>query len=194
MKSKLYSWASRRVHAPFASLWLGLLFFLEIIIFLPLDGILVLYCLERPSRKYLYVLIATLASTCAAVAGYFIGIYLWETWGPFILKHLISSSFFEQLRAHYQQYESWAVFIGAFLPLPFKAVTDSAGVCQLSFVLFMIAVFLGRAFRFLGISKILDRWHEQIRGFLQQSFLKVITAVGVKLILTVVFFWVLGHG
>jgi membrane protein YqaA with SNARE-associated domain len=193
-KSKLYNWAAQKVHSRFAPFWLFVFFILEVILFIPLDAILILYCLEKPSHKYVYAMIATLASTCAAVIGYLVGICLWDAFGPFILDHLISPSFFEQLEKHYQQYESWAVLIGSFLPIPFKAVTVSAGVCKLSFFLFLTAVFCGRAFRFFALSKAMGKWREQIRTFLQKSLHKVLTIAGAKIALTFAFFWALGHG
>ncbi len=193
-KGRLYQWAAEKVQSPRATLWLVIFFLLEVVLFVPLDALLALYCLERPQKKYLFAVLAAIASTCTAVLGYYIGAYLWTAFSPFLLKYVISPSFFAHMQSHYLQYESWAVFIGAFLPVPFKAVTVSAGACEVPFILFLLAVFMGRSIRFFALSKAMGRWADPIRRFLRNSLPKVCVAIGIKIVLTFAFFWILGHG
>lgn len=188
---KIYEWASRKANSPFAPLWLGALFFLELIFILPMDAILLLFCLENPRRRYLYALVATLGSISCAVVGYFLGMAAWDLISPYVLDRMISTSFFERICNHYLAHQHPAVFVGSLLPIPFKAVTLSAGVCKLALVPFIGMVLLARATRFFLIAKVVQRWGVQIKSFVDKHFHRFIVAVGAKIALALTFFWAL---
>lgn len=190
---KIYDWAALKANSRYSVLWLGSVFLLELILFLPLDALLMLFCMENPKKRFFYALVATLASSFIGVIGYFLGALLWDAIGSFIVNHLISESFFNRLVSHYNLYENWAVLLGSFLPIPFKAVTLSAGFCHLSFFPFIAFVFLARAARFLLIAKLMHVWGVQVKAFLDRHFNRIVVAVGAKIALTLSFFWALGH-
>lgn len=188
---KIYEWASRKANSRFAPLWLGVLFFLELIFILPMDAILLLFCLENPKRRYLYALVATLGSISCAVVGYFLGRAAWDLISPYVLDRMISTSFFDRICNHYLDHQHPAVFVGSLLPIPFKAVTLSAGVCKLALVPFIGMVLLARATRFFLIAKVVQRWGTQIKSFVDKHFHRFIVAVGAKIALALTFFWAL---
>src|SRR6187431_3120562 len=74
----LYSWALQKATSPKAPLWIGLLFALELFLFIPLDAILMFFCLQNRSRIFLYASIATIASLVSGLIGYFLGHFLWD--------------------------------------------------------------------------------------------------------------------
>src|SRR5580704_15341597 len=113
---KIYDWAAGKAKERFAPVWLGLVFLLEIIFIVPLDALLMLFCMENPQRRFLYAAVGSVASTISGAVGYLIGFFLWDAIGPFVVSHLISESFFNRLVDHYNQYQSLAVLIGSFLP------------------------------------------------------------------------------
>ena len=191
LAKKIYDWASRKANSRFAPLWLGLVFFLELIFLLPMDAILLLFCLENPKRRYTYALMATLASIGSAVVGYFVGLAAWDIVSPYVLDHLISTAFFERIHGHYVDFQHWAVFLGSFLPVPFKAVTLTAGVCKLPLLPFIIAVGLARFARFFLIAKVVQRWGVQIKTFVDKHFHRFVYAVGAKIALALGFLWAL---
>lgn len=186
---KIYDWAAKKANSKYAPLWLGCIFLMELVFFLPLDAILVLFCLENPSRRFLYAAIATVASTISGIAGYVLGLLAWEAIGPFVLNHLISADFFNRLANHYSLHQNWAVFVGTFLPVPFKAIALSAGVCQILILPFIACVFFARSFRFFLIAKAIQRWGTQIKSFLDRHFGRVLMAVGAKIAIAFAFFW-----
>jgi membrane protein YqaA with SNARE-associated domain len=188
---KIYDWASRKANSPFAPLWLGVIFFLELFFLLPMDAILLVFCLENPRRRYMYAIVATAASIASAVAGYFIGLAAWDFVSPYVLDHLISTSFFERIHGHYLDYQHWAVFLGSFLPVPFKAVTLTAGVCELALIPFILAVGLARFTRFFLIAKAVQHWGIQIKAFVDKHFHRFVIAVGAKIALALGFLWAL---
>jgi membrane protein YqaA with SNARE-associated domain len=188
---KIYDWAAKKANSRFAGLWLGVIFFLEIFFFLPMDAILLLFCLENPAKRYRYALIATGASLASGLFGYLLGLVAWDYLGPYVLDHLISNGLFERITQHYQDHQHTAVFLGSFLPIPFKAVTLSAGVCELALLPFLGVLFLARLVRFFIIAKVVHKWGAQIKTFVDKHFHRFVIAVGAKIVLALGFFWAL---
>jgi membrane protein YqaA with SNARE-associated domain len=190
---KVYNWASAKANTPLAPLWLGIVFLLEMVLFIPLDALLMLFCLENPKRRFLYALIATVASMISGIIGYFLGLFLWDIIGPYIVGHLISTDFFNRLVLHYTTYESWAVLIGSALPVPFKAITLSAGFCKIAFLPFIACVCAARAFRFFLLAELMHLWGVKIKAFIDRHFNRILVAVGAKIAIGLTFFWALSH-
>ncbi len=188
---RVYEWASQKAYSPKAPLWLGLIFLLELVLFLPLDALLMLFCLENPKRRFLYALMATLASAITGILGYLVGYLLWDLVGPYLIGTLISAQFFENIVQHYNAYEQWAVLIGSLLPIPFKVVTISAGFCQLNPFTFVLCVIIARALRFFTLAEMMNRWGVQIKQFIDRNFNRILMAVGAKVAIGFTFFWVL---
>jgi membrane protein YqaA with SNARE-associated domain len=157
-----------------------------------MDGLLMLFCMHNPKRRFLYAFVATMASVFMGLIGYGVGYLLWDTIGPFITAHLISPDFFGRMIEHYHAYETSAVFVGSFLPIPFKAITLSAGFCQLSLSSFLTTVFLARGLRFFLLAEMMQRWGDPIKAFIDRHFNRLVMALGAKVALTIGFFWALG--
>lgn len=190
---KIYAWACLKVHAPYATLWLGLLFLFELVLFVPLDALLMLFCLQKRERSFHFAAIAALSSTVSGIVGYMIGLFLWGSVGPYIVGPLVSEDFFNRMTLHYHQYESLAVFFGALLPLPFKVVALSAGFCQIPFIPFLTSVLAARLLRFFFVAGAMYRYGETINTFIDRYFHHIVFALGAKIALTVGFFWILGQ-
>ncbi|MBP7074868.1 MAG: VTT domain-containing protein [Rhabdochlamydiaceae bacterium] len=188
---KLYEWASSKAKLRLAPLWLGVIFLTELIFFIPMDAILLLFCLENPARRYYYAAMATLASAITGTIGYFLGHIAWDFLQPYILDHLISTAFFNRITEHYLAIQNWAVFCGAFLPVPYKAITLSAGVCHLSFVPFLGAILTARILRFFLIAKATEKWGLQIKAFIDKHFHRFVVGIGIKIAFALSFFWAL---
>src|SRR3990172_706955 len=99
--AKLYSWALQKAESDKAPYWIGLLFFLEIALFIPLDAILVFFCLQNRQKTFLYATIATIASTASGLIGYVFGHFLWDLVGPYVVPHLISTPSFDRISHHF---------------------------------------------------------------------------------------------
>jgi membrane protein YqaA with SNARE-associated domain len=189
---RVYEWACQKAFSPMAPLWLALIFFLEMLLFLPMDALLMLFCMHNPQRRIIYATVATLSSLVIGLIGYGIGYLLWDTVGQFVTDHLISKDFFNRLVNHYNAHEYVAVFWGSFLPIPFKAVTISAGFCQISLGGYLLSIFFARALRFFLIAELMQRWGTQIKAFVDRHFGSLVIALGAKVVLTFGFFWILG--
>ena len=184
MLKKIYDWMGTKVHSPRATFFLGFLFFIEAIFFIPVDPLLVLYCLEKREKSFWYATIATVASVAGGATAYILGFFLWHTVGPQIIhsnavNYIVSAETFLYLCQQYKQYAHWAVLILGFSPLPYKAATLSAGFCKIPFLPFIFFSFIARGARFFLIAFILKVWGPQIKKYIDRYFylLVVLTVV-----------------
>jgi membrane protein YqaA with SNARE-associated domain len=191
--NKLYNWAVQKADSRWSSFWIGLLFFAELVLFVPLDAILLFFCLHKRSKTLLYALIAMVASTVSAGIGYLVGYFLWDTVGPFITKYLITQETMTRMSGHYQNYQNLFAFLGALLPFPLKALTLSAGFCNLSLLPFLTCVMGARLLRFLLIGSSVLLWGEQVKEFIKRHFHKLFLLLGTKVALVFFFLWKIAH-
>lgn len=170
----------KKVHSPYATPFLGMLFFIEAIFFLPVDPLLMLYCLEKPQKSLWYAAVATICSVLGGITAYTIGLFLWNTVGPQILQtkivsSIISEQTFSYLSQLYNQYAHWAILVAGFSPIPYKAATLSAGFCGVAFAPFVIFSALSRGARFFLVAAILKVCGGQIKQFIDRYFNLLVT-------------------
>ena len=191
--TKLYKWAIQKAESSKAPFWIGLLFFLEIFLFIPLDAVLIFFCLRKPGKTFLYVAIATLASTLSGSIGYLLGHFLWDLINPYIVPHLISAGSFARISYHFQEYENLAVFIGAFIPFPLKVLSLGAGVFQLWIWPFIAWFMGGRFLRFFLIGGAMFLWGEKVKNFVDRHFHRILMVIGAKVAMAFLFLWVIAR-
>lgn len=172
---RVYDWMGKQVHSKYATPMLALLFYLEAIIFIPTDPMLIVYCIERRNKAHFYAAVATLASVLGGVTGYCIGFMLWHLIGPQIINstlvgYIMTPQTFTYLCTLYKQYEGWAILMAAFTPIPYKAATLSAGFCNLALGPFIIASLIGRGARFYIYAIIISIWGKQIKDYIDRYF------------------------
>lgn len=168
---KIYDWMGTKVGSPYADLWLVTLFFIESSFFIiPVDPLLILYCIANSKRSLYYATIATAASVAGGAFGYAIGAFMWQSIGTFLVHWVISEQTFHDVVAKYKIYQNLAVLIGGFTPVPYKAVTISAGFCGLDFIPFIIYSCIGRGARFFLVAGSIRIWGPQIKYFIDRYF------------------------
>lgn len=181
----VYDWMGTKVQSPLAIWWLAGLFFIESsFFFIPVDPLLILFCIEDNRRSFYYAAIASIASVFGGMFGYFIGFAMWNTVGIKLVEWIISQATFDALVAKYTMYESWAVFIAGFTPIPYKAVTISAGFCKLPFVSFVVYSFLARSARFFLVAGVIRLWGNSIKVIIDRYFNYLVVAFTILLLLS----------
>ncbi|MFC1841475.1 YqaA family protein [Candidatus Dependentiae bacterium] len=195
MLKKIYDWLGSKVHSSYATPFFCILFFLEAIFFVPVDPILILYCLENRNEALKYAALATISSVLGGITGYMIGAYLWNTVGPQILNvkiisYLLPQETFYYLRNLYHTYATWAILISGFTPIPYKAATLSAGFCKLPLIPFICFSCIARGARFFLVAVIIRIWGEQIKAFIDRYF-NLLSIIFITLVI-VIFFVVKG--
>ncbi len=167
---KLYDWMGSKVHTPYAIVWLATLFFIEALFFVPVDPLLVLFCVSNQKKSLRYASIATIFSVLGGIVGYCIGAWAWQSICTQLVSWLISENTFFYLTQKYQLYQNWAVLIAGFTPLPYKAITLSAGFCHLSFIPFVLCSLIARGARFFLIAGMIKIWGIQMKIFIDRYF------------------------
>lgn len=189
--AKLHQWAVAKAASPKAPLWVTLLFSLEIFLFVPLDPILMFFCLENRRKTFLYASLAALASTMSAFLGYLVGHFLWDLVGPYLVPQLISPSSFERLAGHLQLYEGGAIFLGSLLPFPIKVLSLGAGIFELGVAPFLLYMLIGRLLRFSLVGGAMVLWGDPVKLFVEKHFHRILVVVGAKLALGAFAIWAL---
>lgn len=191
--ARFYNWAIDKASADKAPLWLGLLFSLELFLLIPLDAVMVFFCLQKRSNIFLYVMIATLASTFSGLIGYLFGQFLWDLAHGWVIPHLISAGSFEKISGHILHYENWAIFFGSLLPFPLKVLSLASGVFELGILPFVTCLAAARVLRFAIVGISMAFWGEKVKKLLDRHFHSLFILLGAKTALAFLFFWVLGN-
>jgi len=168
---RIYDWMGSKVDSPYALWWLAGLFFIESSVFIiPVDPLLILFCVTNNKRSLYYATVATAASVMGGIFGYAIGAFMWKSIGASLVTWLISEATFNSIVAKYKIYENWAVLIAGFTPVPYKAVTISAGFCGLSFLPFVFYSTIARGARFFMLAGAIMLWGPRIKIFIDKYF------------------------
>lgn len=186
---KIYDWMESKVDSPYGEWWLNFLFFAESsFLLIPVDPLLILFCVTNRKKSYYYALVTTISSVIGGVFGYFIGVLAWKGIGLNLVTWMISEQTFYHLVERYKIYQAWAVLIAGFMPVPYKAVTISAGFCGLPMAPFIIYSCIARGGRFFLIAWTISTWGEKIKDIIDRYFNQLVVAFSMLVALSV---WVL---
>jgi membrane protein YqaA with SNARE-associated domain len=151
--TKLYDQCLNWAKHPQAEKYLGALSFSESMIFpIPPDVMLAPMSLAKPGKAWRYAFITTLASVLGGVAGYFLGLFAFDS----LIAPLIETMGYQGKLANavewFDEYGVWIIFIAGFSPIPYKVFTITAGMLSMAFFPFVIASFVGRGGRFFLVA------------------------------------------
>ena len=210
---QLYDWVLHWAETPYGVPALFLLAFAESSIFpVPPDVLLIALVLGSTQKWWRFALWCSVASVLGGMAGYAIGVTLWETVGIWIVEniahakvvtnvasgkldiplpeylHFVGGGFLFEV---YDKWNAWIVFVFGLTPLPYKLVTITAGVAKINFPVFVIASIVSRSLRFFVVAAILKRYGPSAKIFIDRHFNKlavifVILLIGGFLVVKVV--------
>lgn len=177
MIRRLYDWTmdlAGHKHAPRALFWVS---FIESSIFpIPPDVMLMPMVLANRLKAWTYASIATVGSVLGGVAGYLIGLFLFDLVGRFVLEVYGYADKFEHFANQYNEYGALIVFFFGVTPFPYKVITIASGVTELNLLVFVIASVLSRGLRFYLVSGLLYLFGPPIRDFIERR-LGLVTTV-----------------
>ena len=188
MLKKIYNWMGSKVNSKYSTSILGFLFFIEAIAFFPVDPLLILFCLEKRDKAYFYALIATIASSFGGLASYFLGLLTWEIIGQRLVDFFQLQVAFEKAISLYKTHEILTVLLAGFTPIPYKAITLSAGFCRLPILPFIVCSIIARGSRFFLVALIIRIWGEKIKIIIDRYFNQLAILFILILILFILFF------
>ncbi len=117
----------------------------------PPDVMLAPMSLARPEKAWFFAFLTTLASVVGGIAGYFIGLWAFDFIEP-LLHDVGYYDKYLQVRAWFDEWGFWAIFVAGFSPIPYKIFTITAGVISMSFLPFVLASIIGRGGRFFLVA------------------------------------------
>jgi membrane protein YqaA with SNARE-associated domain len=127
---------------------------------IPMDPLVAFYVHREPSRFFLYTVLAAAGSAIGSLVPYAIG----YKGGEALLIKRIGEAKFRRIHGMSEKYGDLALIVPAMLPppTPFKLFVFSAGVAEMSWPHFMLAIFAGRVMRFFILSALTIRFGPQI--------------------------------
>lgn len=116
----------------------------------PMDPIVATFVYKDPSRALLYALMGATGSAIGSLVPYIIG---YKGGEAFVVKK-VGQAKFNRVHALSEKYGDLALIIPGMMPpgFPFKLFVFSAGVLEMNWLHFMLAVFTGRVLRFTILS------------------------------------------
>lgn len=170
--------------SPYVLAILGLLSFSESSFFLiPPEVMVIPMGIANPQKALWYGLFISLLSLFGAMFGYFLG----QKGGKPILKRLFKEKHTRAVEQLFKKYDSKAIFIAAFTPIPYKVFTLSAGVFDLDYKRFLIASIVGRTSRYMILMGLIFLFGESIRYFIENQ-LDMIVGISTIVILVLIAF------
>lgn len=169
MLRRLYDWTMDLSGRPRALTALAVVSFIESSVFpIPPDVLLIPMVLAARERAWLIAAVCTVTSVLGGLAGYGIGLFLFEQIGRPLLEFYGYTDRFGDFQAYYNDWGAWAVFIAGTTPFPYKVITILSGVTALSVPVFMVASVLARGVRFFLVAGLLWYFGEPIRAFIER--------------------------
>lgn len=185
--SRLYDLALRWAQHPHASRYLAGLSFAESSFFpVPPDVMLAPMALARRERAWFYAALTTGMSVLGGLAGYVIGVWALQTVEP-LLHRVGYWDQYQMVRAWFDTYGFWAVFLAGFTPIPYKLFTISAGAVSMALLPFVLASIIGRGGRFFLVAGLIvwggPRMAELLRKYIDRLGWVVVALVAVAYLL-----------
>ena len=164
---RVLTWSKHR----HAERYLAALSFAESSFFpIPPDVMLIPMVLAERAKAWAYATLCTLSSVIGGIAGYAIGLFLFEVAGKPMLDFYGYGEKFAHFASQYNEFGGWIVFFAGVTPFPYKVITIASGATELNFMIFMVASIAARGLRFFAVSGLLFWFGPPIRTFIERRF------------------------
>ena len=157
--------------------------FIESSIFpIPPDVLLIPMVLANRARAWAIAAVCTVSSVIGGLAGYAIGLFLFEAVGRPVLELYGMMARFAEFQGMYNEWGAWIVFGAGLTPFPYKVITIASGVTQLDLMTFVVASVLSRGIRFYVEAGLLYWFGPPVRAFIEARLALVTTLAFVLLL------------
>jgi len=118
----------------------------------PMDPLVAGYVFANPHKAWLYCIAGALGGALGSIVPFLLG----RAGGELFLLKRIDEARLKRIRDRFEKQEFVALMVPAMLPppTPFKLFVFSAGVFEMKFPAFLLAIFVGRMVRF-GVLSVL---------------------------------------
>lgn len=151
---------------------------------IPMDPLVATYVYSNPHKAWLYCVAGALGSALGSIVPFALG----RAGGELFLLKRIDEAKLKRIRDRFERQEFLALMVPAMLPppTPFKLLVFSAGVFEMKFISFLLAIITGRLVRF-GILSVLTIMFgkeiiDQIKNLIH-SHPAILVLIGIALLL-----------
>ena len=181
---RLYDWVVGWAETPYGLPALFIIAFAEASFFpIPPDVLLIALAVGAPHRALQYGAVCTVGSALGAVAGWFVGLELYELVGSRIIEFYGIESEYAYVAAKFRGGAFIAILLAAFTPIPFKVFTIAAGAFDVGLGTLFVASAVGRGARFMLVAALLKRFGFTIKNTIDRYFNLAVLLFGVLLVL-----------
>jgi membrane protein YqaA with SNARE-associated domain len=165
----LYHWTLRLAGHRHAVRYMAAVSFAESSFFpIPPDVMLVPMILARREEAYRIAAVCTVASVLGGIVGYFIGYFLYDSVGLWLINLYGAHDGLAEMARWYADWGAAVILVKGLTPIPFKIVTIASGFFQYNFPLFVLLAAITRGGRFFLIAWALRRYGPSVQGFIEQ--------------------------
>ena len=166
---RLYDWVLALAGHKHALWALAAVSFVESSFFpIPPDVMILPMVLAAPSRAWLIATVATVSSVLGGLAGYAIGMFLFDVVGQPLFAAYGYDAAFSEFSQLYNESGAWVVAMAGLTPFPFKVITIASGATGLDLWVFVTAAILSRGARFFLVAAILWKFGPPIKTFVEK--------------------------
>ncbi len=160
LKESLVSWTKRHAESAHAKHWLFGISFAESSFFpIPPDVLLVAILMTKERVKaFWYATITTAGSVLGGVFGYMLGFFFFQTFGVWLVNTYGLEQELVTVQTMFNDNAFFAIFVGAFTPIPYKLFTVAAGLFHVNLLVFVVASIVGRGLRFYAVAAVMKYW------------------------------------
>ncbi|MEO1153569.1 MAG: YqaA family protein [Pseudomonadota bacterium] len=165
----LYDWTISLASTRYAMWALAIVAFVESSVFpIPPDVLLIPMIIAQPRKAFQIAALCTVCSVLGGLAGYWIGLGLFDTVGRPVLEFYGKDSYFDEFAVRYNEWGAWAVLIAGVTPFPYKVITIMSGATGLNLTVFIVASIVARGLRFFIVAALLWKFGAPIREFIEK--------------------------
>ena len=167
----LYNWTihwAKTKQAPYALFGIA---FMESSFFpIPPDVLLITMVIANRKKWIHFAAICTIGSILGSLFGYFIGWSLFESVGKAIVNTYNLEEIIKLIGEKYKENAFFTIFTAAFTPIPFKAITITAGLFKIPLQTLIYASLIGRSARFFLVAGALRLFGKKIADSIEKYF------------------------
>jgi len=167
----IYDWTIKWAKTKYSQYALFFIAFAESSFFpIPPDVLLIPMVIAERKKWFKTALVCSAGSVLGAFLGYFIGYELFELIGVKIVELYNLQNAVQILSQKYSEHAFFTVFTAAFTPIPYKAITITAGLFKISLLTLFIASVIGRSLRFFLVAGLIRIFGAKIQIFIEKYF------------------------
>jgi membrane protein YqaA with SNARE-associated domain len=156
------------------------------------DLLIISLSIKNPHNMFYYCLMTTLGSITGCLMLYSVG----RKGGEVLLRRKFAGHRIEKVSAWYRKFGIFAVMIPSILPppTPFKIFVLSAGAFRISVARFVLAITLGRGFRYFLEGFLAIKYGDEAADFMQKNYSSIAIGVVIFLLAIALLFYLVGRG